>query len=294
MISQFRNWNYDKEQKDFGVFTVVALLTKITRAKKKWFFIKVEDFSDSVEFFVKDPLDLEEFDLLIISWYRGKGSPRRKKIIKANLERLTQVAKDAWKFDPDETVFEVKKRRLGITNVVPEIKNSAFKIPSEWSDLDDLWLEVVDTNMLDESQLDKKLLSSLGVSPLVSEDSAAEWIEELWDSQLEKELEDTISYDSQDGSPDELSDYLEYPSKNKDNDKNSVEKWDIGHDIESEKVSAHGLFTFDLPNDIQTIKKLQTLIKIYPWDTELHIGTMKVYTSDVGAEEIRILLNNLK
>lgn len=294
MISQFRNWNYDKEQKDFGVFTVVALLTKITRAKKKWFFIKVEDFSDSVEFFVKDPLDLEEFDLLIISWYRGKGSPRRKKIIKANLERLTQVAKDAWKFDPDETVFEVKKRRLGITNVVPEIKNSAFKIPSEWSDLDDLWLEVVDTNMLDESQLDKKLLSSLGVSPLVSEDSAAEWIEELWDSQLEKELEDTISYDSQDGSPDELSDYLEYPSKNKHNDKNSEEKWDIGHDIESEKVSAHGLFTFDLPNDIQTIKKLQTLIKIYPWDTELHIGTMKVYTSDVGAEEIRILLNNLK
>jgi len=67
MISQFKNWNYDKEQKDFGPFTIVALVTKITRAKKKGFFIKVEDFSESIEFFVKEPLDIEDFDLLLIS-----------------------------------------------------------------------------------------------------------------------------------------------------------------------------------------------------------------------------------
>lgn len=293
MISQFRNRNYDKEQKDFGVFTVVALLTKITRAKKKWYFIKVEDFSDSVEFFVKDPLDLEEFDLLIISWYRGKGSPRRKKIIKANLERLTQVATDAGKFDPEETVFEVKKRRLGITNVVPEIKSSGFKTQSEWSDPDDLWLEVVDTTMLDEQQLDKKLLSSLGISPSTDE-VVVEWAEELWDLEMEKELEDGISYDSQDSSPNQLSDYLENPSKNEHNDEDSEEQWDIGHNEWVEEISMKGLFAFDLPNDIQTIKKLQTLIKMYPWDTELHIGSMKVYASDFAVEEIRILLNNLK
>lgn len=35
MISQFKNWNYDKEQKDFGAFTIVGLVVKVTRARKK-------------------------------------------------------------------------------------------------------------------------------------------------------------------------------------------------------------------------------------------------------------------
>jgi hypothetical protein len=36
------------------------------RAKKKGFFVKVEDLSDEMEFFVKDYFDRQKFDILIL------------------------------------------------------------------------------------------------------------------------------------------------------------------------------------------------------------------------------------
>lgn len=302
MISQFKNWNYDKEQKDFGAFTIVGLLTKITRAKKKWYFIKIEDFSDSIEFFAKEPLDLQEFDLLLISWYRGKWSPRWKKLIKANLERLIQVARDGWKFDESETVFEVKKRRLGITTTIWEHSTSKFKNDNEWID-NDLGLETPELSMGTEVVLDKKLLESVWLSShtsdVIIEDDMNGSEDVVWDDglvdhvswediYLEKEFEHHISNDSENGSPDNFSDYLENPSEDKHNDQDSEDQWDIRHEMEYNKVSKE--LYFELPNDIQIIKKLQVIIKSYQWTEEVKVGTMRLKLSEHGIEEMRKLL----
>ncbi len=294
MISQFKNWNYDKEQKDFGVFTIVWLLTKITRAKKKWYFIKIEDFSDSIEFFVKEPLDLQEFDLLIISWYRGKGSPRWKKIIKANLERLIQVASDWGKFDVSETVFEVKKRRLGITTMVTSDKMKV-KNDTDWND-NELGLETTELGSATEIVLDKKLLESVWLS------SEAPWETSLEDEldrenggdlELEKELDNNIGENCENGSPDDCSDYLENSSENQHNDKDSENESNIGHsdsDNDKEYIDSALSLQFDLPNDIQIIKKLQVIIKSHPGSEDICVWAMKLKLSERGINEIRLLL----
>ncbi len=129
MISQCKNRDYEKEKKDYGSFSFVTLVTKVTRAKKKWFFIKVEDSSDNIEFFVKEPLDISEFDLLLIYGYKGKWSPRWKKIIKIDLDTFIAVAQSSGKYNPEETVFEVKKRRLGLLNYSNELPKDQSDYP---------------------------------------------------------------------------------------------------------------------------------------------------------------------
>jgi DNA polymerase-3 subunit alpha len=267
MISQFKNWNYEKEQADFGPFTVVALVTKITRAKKKWFFIKIEDFSDSIEFFVKEPLDIHEFDLLIISWYRGKWSARWKKIIKANLERLIQIASNWWKYNPEETVFEVKKRRLGMTSVSSwqlTVKNLVSDTDNwEW----DLGLEVVDTTMLDTANMD---------------------------AMLQNGLVNQIDNHDDDSSSDELPEDLEDESDDEQDSENAEEDREIIHEkIWWDKIWNMEIIwdkKFTIPNDIQKLKQLQGIIKQNPGENKVLIGSMNILLSDEGLRLIEELL----
>jgi hypothetical protein len=48
---------------------LIAYIKDIQRAKKKGFFIKVEDISDDYEFFVPDTCGLQKFDIIIIHGY---------------------------------------------------------------------------------------------------------------------------------------------------------------------------------------------------------------------------------
>ncbi|MFA7284357.1 MAG: DNA polymerase III subunit alpha [Candidatus Absconditabacterales bacterium] len=288
MISQFKNWNYDKEQKDFGPFTIVALVTKITRAKKKGFFIKVEDFSESIEFFVKEPLDIEDFDLLLISGYKGKGSARRKKLIKADLDRLIQVASAGGKYNPEETVFEVKKRRLGITSVVADApKVSALSAESDGM-TGDLGLEVVDTTALDTAQMDSKLLSAIGETGAPQDDAIDEIDGELLAENEEVLQQQTVSDgidDAKDNEPsDEFSDDSHKSSEYQKYQDDTQKQRSLVHDT---PLGSKGL---SLPHDIPTIKKLQAIIKANPGDRVMELGSMKVIVSELGEQSIIDLL----
>jgi hypothetical protein len=44
----------------------VGYIRNVQRARKKGFFIELEDISGSMEFFVKDILDFKKFDMLIV------------------------------------------------------------------------------------------------------------------------------------------------------------------------------------------------------------------------------------
>ena len=62
-ISQF------KEKENFWSLVIIWYIKNIQRAKKKWFFIQIEDISGSTEIFVRELLDFKKFDILILTYF---------------------------------------------------------------------------------------------------------------------------------------------------------------------------------------------------------------------------------
>jgi len=102
-ISQF------KEKENFWNLIIVGYIKNIQRAKKKWFFIQIEDISGNTEIFVREVLDFKKFDILIITWFKGR-SISIEKIIKISRDHLIKQA--GSKYDPEMTVVKAKSLRL--------------------------------------------------------------------------------------------------------------------------------------------------------------------------------------
>ena len=120
-ISQF------KEKENFGSFMIVGYIKNIQRAKKKWFFIKIEDISGNVEIFVREILDFQKFDILVISGFKGK-SISLEKIVKVSRDQLIQ---QAWsKYNPAMTVVQAKALRMKTVEEVPEQNNKGEIVPA--------------------------------------------------------------------------------------------------------------------------------------------------------------------
>lgn len=122
-ISQVQN------TENFGPFIITWYISNTQRAKKKWFFIQVEDISSKFEIFVKDLLDFKKFDILIIHWYKSR-SLSIDKIIKTSRENLI---KKAWtKYDPEMTVIKAKWLRFGeIKKQLEQEEKIEIKAPKE-------------------------------------------------------------------------------------------------------------------------------------------------------------------
>lgn len=108
-----KKWNFIsqlKQSEEFGQFIIFVYIKQITRAKKKWFYIMIEDVTDTIEFFITDKLDFEVFDILRIEGHKNKYFTPTE-ITKTTLDHLQQKAKSAEKFDPVWTAAKVKAER---------------------------------------------------------------------------------------------------------------------------------------------------------------------------------------
>ena len=103
-------------------FTVVWYIKNIQRAKKKWFFVRVEDITDSIEFFVKDIVDLQKYDIIYLSWQKNNRISIEK-IVKTSRDILVQDAQSANKYNKEQTVMKVKVSRLSESIVDQTINN---------------------------------------------------------------------------------------------------------------------------------------------------------------------------
>ncbi len=101
-ISQF------KEKENYGAFVIIGYIKNIQRAKKKGFFIKIEDISWTVEIFVREVLDFKRFDIVMITWFKGK-SISIEKIVKVSREHLIKQA--GSRYNPEMTVVRAKALR---------------------------------------------------------------------------------------------------------------------------------------------------------------------------------------
>jgi len=89
-------------------FIITGYIKDIQRAKKKWFFTKIEDISGQFEIFFKNVLDFKKMDIIIIKWFKWKWT-MIEKIIKTDIDKLKKLA---WsKFDPEMTVIKARKLR---------------------------------------------------------------------------------------------------------------------------------------------------------------------------------------
>ncbi len=191
---------YDPEKhggEDFGQFWLIGMISKIQRARKKGYFIKVEDISDYIEFFVKDLLDLKQFDIISIDGYKWKWTPRLKKIIKIEYDRLKSIVDSSWKWD-NKNVFEVKVNKLGIKTAIP---NESKKIidNKDRNDEDNLWLEdgeLINSISMSEIETDK-ILDKFNADneDLLEAPNTVEndFIESKWDGRNTKISENKIS-----------------------------------------------------------------------------------------------------
>jgi DNA polymerase III alpha subunit len=74
-----------KDKIDVWNFEIVWYIKDIRRAKKKWFFITIEDISDNFDIFLSETYWLSKFDLVIVSWWKKN----RIQISKINLMQET-------------------------------------------------------------------------------------------------------------------------------------------------------------------------------------------------------------
>lgn len=167
-------------------FTIIWYIKNIQRAKKKWFFIRIEDVTDSFEFFVRDVLDLQKYDIVYISGHKN-GRVAIDKITKTSRDMLVQEAQTANKYNPEHTAIYVKIVRMAEEERVQETNNQ-----------------------IEQSE---------------------EFIQE--DTPIEEET--------------------------------NTETW--------------WKTIFSLPDSLETIKKIATIIKENPWDTNVQIGNMHYQVS---------------
>ncbi len=112
-ISQFKG-----KDKITGVFIIVGYIRNIQRARRKWFFVEVEDISGKVEFFMRDVVDLKKNDVVIVHLFKWR-SLSLEKIVRTNRDFLIKQA--GSKFNPEITVIKAKQMRMAWAKP-PEIK----------------------------------------------------------------------------------------------------------------------------------------------------------------------------
>ena len=155
LYTYFKKYNFIsqfKEKENFGNFVIVWYIKNIQRAKKKWFFIQIEDISGNIEFFVKETLDFKKFDIIMVSGFKGK-SISVEKVVRTTIDQLKRQA--GSKYDPEMTVIKAKSLRTqpdsreqtqtpaeeSTNTVLPpkeETSHTTFKLPDNAGKLNEL------------------------------------------------------------------------------------------------------------------------------------------------------------
>lgn len=138
-----------KKSADPCSFEVAVMIKKITRAKKKGFFVMVEDITDSFEFFVKEILDLKVYDILILSGYKSRNWGMDM-MVKISIEKFTEQAKKSGKFDPQWTVSRVRASRKWNITYDPILQDEEINENQDDQDeiINDIWWEIIENNII--------------------------------------------------------------------------------------------------------------------------------------------------
>jgi hypothetical protein len=261
-------------EKNVWPFEITWYISNIQRAKKKWFFIEVEDISGKREFFLKEILDLKKFNLVKISWFKNEWRyPRLSKLIKTKRDILIKNA--WWSYDPSMTVTVAKWLRLWeLKTELLEAEDKKFTWPSTTITNDD---NTDDENIIQES------------------DTVQETNENNMNNENNYEWEEYTNERTYDQNNDN-----EYDEENIDDITDKDTEWQgeiIENQIENQientetkKESDNEIFDFDIPNNITEIQKLKEILTQDTWNISIRIWWIEKHISENWLQKIRNLL----
>ena len=281
-----------KDKNDAGNFEIVWYIKDIRRAKKKWFFITIEDISDSFDIFLTDTYWYQKFDLVIVSWWK-KNRFQVTKIVKTSREKLKELS---WtSYDEKETVFEVKKARAGEQQQL-NIERIKAEIAAE-----NAKKEESETN---EKKVEKQTFTE--ENEIEDNSDIDETFEENFQWEIEEIIEDTETEEnmSDDENLDSGMDTSEIENLESDNQdiKENIENssWDTEMtekqennieektELDSENVGKLVITPENL--SFSKMKTLMTIISWNPWEIEIEVLWNEMKVSEKWLDELKKLI----
>jgi DNA polymerase III subunit alpha len=110
---------------NYGEFRICGIVLGMSKGMRGWRFLKIEDITGQMEFYFMDKVDLEPFDIVYITGYKGQRFPKADCIRVLSLPKLIEQAKKSGLYDENDTIAAVRRARKGengvsVVNVVKE------------------------------------------------------------------------------------------------------------------------------------------------------------------------------
>ena len=290
-----------KDKTDVWNFEIVWYIKDIRRAKKKWFFITIEDISDNFDIFLSETYWLQKFDLVIVSWWK-KNRIQISKVVKTSREKLKELA---WgSYDENDTVSAVKKARaweqqqLNIERIKAEIAAQNEKmVEGNKENLTKISSDNVQNNLLEEwenLEIDEELNEM--ENELIAENVVEDIDEDI------TEPEDIQDSSAEPQNDTEVSSWTKWndgegPHVWSEPDKNSQEDFqddrsdkEDGLENNSTMDSIYSLIinTENLP--FSKMKSLMTIISWNPWEIIIQVLWNEMKVSEKWLDELKKLI----
>ena len=248
-IKKFSFLNQIQEQEQINKFVIIWYIKEIQRAKKKWFFIKIEDISWGWEFFVKEAPDINKFDLIMLHWSKKWWRVFLDKMVRTDYDTLKRLAWD--RFDPEWTVVRAKKERYWEQkqSEINKIKTEEVKKENTSKQ------EEKEYEQLNEKQAEQELVAN--------EDFPEEW-------SFDEENVET-EFDSGEDEIDNTSEDINNTTEN--TPKEEEEKFSIK----------------ELPDSFDKINQIASILQNYPWEISVMIANKEKKVSKEWLELLKQL-----
>ena len=249
-----------KDKTDVWNFEIVWYIKEIRRAKKKWFFITIEDISDSIDIFLSDTYWFEKFDIVIVQW-RKKTRLQISKVVKTSREKLIELA---WSsYDEKDTVASVKRARAWEQQ---QINLERIKAEIEAEAKANEQVEISEKTLTVDSDVDNAIDNDI----LMQEMDTADWEYEInsdddWKDEsniIDEEIDEEPSLVPEDSQQDKAEEW---------------KKWLI---ITAENLS------------FSKMKTLMTIISWNPWDIDIEVLWNWMKISEKWLKELNKLLED--
>jgi len=293
-----------KDKTDVGNFEIVWYVKEIRRAKKKWFFVTIEDISDNMDIFLNDTYWLEKFDLVIISWWK-KNRIQISKIVKTSRDRLKELA---WgSYDEKDTVSVVKKARAGeqqqlnLERIKAEIAEQNEKMAEEnkenlTKNISSEENETVEDAESENVEVDEELneIEEESVDEDISEEDIIEE-EDVEQPSLESQNNNLSSWTEGEGSyvgdTDDTQDSSAAPQNDDNLEKSGVPMDSSLHSEWQTNSENEEIFTITSENlAFSKMKQLMTIVSWNPWDIVIQVLWNEMKVSEKWLEELKKLI----
>lgn len=96
---------------NFGEFHLCAMVVSLNKGMRGGYFLQIEDITGQMELYLQEKIDVEPFDILYITGYKGMRMPKIDTIRVLSLKSLRAKAQKAKLYTPNQTVAEIRQLR---------------------------------------------------------------------------------------------------------------------------------------------------------------------------------------